>query len=110
MPAPANLPDGTTPPDAALADFDAQVLPGLRALSFFRLAPDEEVDRTHAAYQAARERGDFRGLLDAWRAACEPTRATLDPFTDRLYRHAGRAPRLACGLSFLATQRAALEE
>src|SRR5438874_752884 len=76
--------------------FDAALLPELRALPMFRLATDEEVDRSYEAYRS----GDFARLCAVWCAVAEPTRAELGPL-GRWYDRAGWAPARANGLAFV---------
>ena len=83
--------------------FDAALLPRIAAIPFFRLAGDEEIDRSYDAYRA----GDFERLCDVWCAVAQPTRADLGPLT-KFYDRAGWAPARANGLAFLATVRAVL--
>jgi hypothetical protein len=83
--------------------FDAGLLPRLTSLPLYRLATDEEIDRSYEAYRA----GDFARLCDVWSAVAEPTRAALGSLT-RFYDRAGWAPARASGLAFLATVRAVL--
>ncbi len=84
-------------------EFDAELLLRLRAIPFFRLATDEEIDRSYEAYVA----GDFARLCDVWCAVAQPTRADLGRLT-RFYDRAHLAPARANGLAFLATVRAVL--
>lgn len=83
--------------------FDAALLPRLRALPLYRLAGDEEIDRSYEAYRG----GDFAALCDVWCRVAQPTRADLGGLT-WLYDRAGWAPARANGLTFLATVRAVL--
>ncbi len=83
--------------------FEVGLLPRLAAIPFFRLATDEEIDRSYAAYRD----GDFERLCDEWCAVAQPTRANLGPLT-RFYDRAKWAPARANGLAFLATVRAVL--
>jgi len=83
--------------------FDAGILPRLRAIPFFRLATDDEIDRSYESYR----RGDFEALCDVWCAVAQPTRADLGALTP-LYDRARFAPARANGLAFLATVRAVL--
>jgi hypothetical protein len=83
--------------------FEVGLLPRIAAIPFFRLATDEEIDRSYDAYRA----GDFAALCDVWCAVAEPTRANLGSLT-KFYDRAGWAPARANGLAFLATVRAVL--
>jgi hypothetical protein len=83
--------------------FDVGLLPRVQRIPFFRLATDEEIDGSLAAYEA----GDFAALTDAWQKVAQPTRADLGDLT-RLYDRANLAPARANGLAFLATIRAVL--
>jgi hypothetical protein len=83
--------------------FEVGLLPRLAAIPFFRLASDEEVDRSYDAYCA----GDFDKLCDVWREVAQPTRANLGSLT-KFYDRARWAPSRANGLAFLATVRAVL--
>ncbi len=83
--------------------FAVGLMPRIAAIPFFRLASDEEIDRSYAAYRG----GDFAALCDVWCAVAQPTRAELGSLT-RLYDRAGWAPARANGLAFLATVRAVL--
>jgi len=83
--------------------FEVGLLPRLAAIPFFRLATDEEVDRSYEAYGA----GDYEHLCDVWCAVAQPTRANLGSLT-RFYDRAKWAPSRANGLAFLATVRAVL--
>jgi hypothetical protein len=83
--------------------FEVGLLPRLAAIPFFRLATDDEIDRSYEAYRA----GDFAALCDVWCAVAQPTRANLGSLT-RFYDRAGWAPARASGLAFLATVRAVL--
>ena len=83
--------------------FDVGLLPRIAAIPFFRLATDEEVDRSYDAYRT----GDFGALCDVWCATAQPTRANLGPLT-KYYDRARWAPARANGLAFLATVRAVL--
>ena len=96
MPASARSADGERA-------FDAGLLPRLMAIPFYRLATDEEIDRSYEAYCT----GDFERLCDVWCEVAQPTRAELGPLT-RFYDRAGWAPARANGLAFLATVRAVL--
>ena len=92
-------------PFSAMPDFDAVVLPALRKIPFFREASDEEISRSHEAYQ----RGDLRGLLDTWRAVASPTRGAVTGLYGVIYEHIGRLPPALNRLSVLATMRAILQ-
>jgi hypothetical protein len=83
--------------------FEVGLLPRLAAIPFFRLATDEEIDRSYDAYQS----GDFDALCDAWCAVAQPTRANLGSL-ERFYDRARWVPARANGLTFLATVRAVL--
>ncbi len=83
--------------------FDAGLLPRLAAIPFFRLATDEEIDRSYAVYRA----GDFERLCDVWCEVAEPTRANLGRLK-KYYDRARFVPSRANGLAFLATVRAVL--
>lgn len=83
--------------------FDVGIYPRLAAIPFFRLATDDEIDRSYEAYRA----GDFERLCDVWCEVAQPTRADLGPLT-RFYDRARWAPSRANGLAFLATVRAVL--
>ncbi|HEX8951652.1 MAG TPA: hypothetical protein VF945_07385 [Polyangia bacterium] len=83
--------------------FEVGLLPRIAAIPFFRLATDEEIDRSYEAYRG----GDYDALCDVWCAVAQPTRADLGPLT-KLYDRAGWAPARANGLAFLATVRAVL--
>jgi len=83
--------------------FEIGLLPRIAAIPFFRLATDDEIDRSYDAYRG----GDFAGLCDVWCAIAEPTRANLGSLT-KFYDRAGWAPARANGLAFLATVRAVL--
>jgi hypothetical protein len=90
--------------------FDVGLLPRVRAIPFFRLAGDDEIDASFAAYQsiaAGETAGDFGALVDAWQKTAQPTRADLGDLT-RLYDRANLAPARANGLAFLATVRGVL--
>jgi hypothetical protein len=84
--------------------FDVGLLPRLAAIPFFRLATDDEIDRSYDAYRA----GDFERLCDVWCDVAQPTRADLGPRLTRFYDRAKWAPARANGLAFLATVRAVL--
>jgi hypothetical protein len=86
-----------------MPDFDARVLTGLRKNRFFRLAPDAEIDASHAAY------GDVDRLLAVWRASADPTRATLPDYNKSAFAKAYLAPNLVNGLAFVVTTRAAIQ-
>jgi hypothetical protein len=94
---------GASPSDGD-PDFDRTILVELRALPLFRLATDEEIDRSYAAYGA----GDSARLCDVWQAEAAPTRADLGRLRP-LYERASWAPSIANGLAYLATVRAALD-
>jgi hypothetical protein len=83
--------------------FAEGLLPQVAAIPFFRLATDEEIDRSYEAYLAL----DFEKLCDAWCAVAQPTRAELGALT-KFYDRARWAPARANGLAFLATVRALL--
>jgi hypothetical protein len=83
--------------------FDAGLLVRVRRIPFFRLASDDEIDGSWAAYRS----GDFAALVDQWRRLAQPTRADLGKLT-ALYDRARLAPARANGLAFLATIRAVL--
>lgn len=83
--------------------FDSGLLPRVAAIPFFRLATDEEIDRSYQAYLTL----DFDELCDVWCATAQPTRAELGALT-RFYDRARWAPARANGLAFLATVRAVL--
>lgn len=91
-------------PFQEMPDFDAEVLPALRELPFFREASEAEVRASFAAY----ERGDVTALLDTWRAIASPTRGSLTGFYGFIYEHVGRLPPSLNRLSVLATMRAVL--
>jgi hypothetical protein len=94
-------------PDARQFDgqlgFDDGLLPRLARIPFFRLATDEEIERSHHAYES----GDFACLCEVWSDVAQPTRADLGRLT-HLYDRARLAPARANGLAFLATVRAVL--
>jgi hypothetical protein len=96
-------PDRTNRPADGERAFDADLLPRIAAIPFFRLASDEEIDRSYAAYRG----GDFERLCDEWCAVAQPTRASLGALT-KYYDRAHLAPARANGLAFLATVRAVL--
>ncbi len=96
-------PDRTNRPADGERSFDADLLPRIAAIPFFRLATDEEIDRSYAAYRS----GDFERLCDEWCAVAQPTRASLGALT-KYYDRAHLAPSRANGLAFLATVRAVL--
>ncbi|HXU73958.1 MAG TPA: hypothetical protein VN947_31775 [Polyangia bacterium] len=83
--------------------FDLGIAPRLAAIPFFRLATDEEIDRSYDAYRA----GDFGRLCDVWCEVAQPTRADLGSLT-KYYDRAHLLPSRASGLAFLATVRAVL--
>ena len=83
--------------------FEVGLLPRLAAIPFFRLATDDEIDRSYAAYGS----GDFTRLCEVWCELAQPTRADLGSLT-RFYDRARWAPSRANGLAFLATVRAVL--
>lgn len=89
----------------AMPDFEQTVLPALRRIPFFRLATEEEISRSYAAYAA----GDIPGLLRTWRAVASPTRAEVPGLYGALYRHVGRLPLALTRLSVLSTMRAILQ-
>lgn len=82
--------------------FDEGLLPRVAAIPFFRLATDEEIDRSYEAYLTL----DFEKLCDVWCAVAQPTRASLGPSLSRWYDRAHLAPARANGLAFVATMRA----
>jgi hypothetical protein len=84
--------------------FDEELFPLLVKIPYFRFAPEEEINRSYAAYES----GDARRLVDEWRASCAPMRATLDGAAALIYRQARRLPRALTRSSFLATVRAVL--
>jgi hypothetical protein len=86
-------------------DFDTRLLPRLRALPFFRLATDDELDASYRTYLS----GDFPALCDTWCRVAQPTRCTVPGTTGRAYAKAGLAPRMASAHAFLASLRAVLE-
>jgi hypothetical protein len=83
--------------------FEAELLPRLARIAFFRLATDLEIDRSYDAYVS----GDYERLCDVWCDTAQPTRADLGKLT-RVYDRARLAPSLSNGLVFLATLRAVL--
>jgi hypothetical protein len=83
--------------------FDTGLLPRVAAIPFFRLATDEEIDRSYEAYLTL----DFEKLCDVWCAVAQPTRADLGALT-KYYDRARWVPARANGLAFLATVRAVL--
>lgn len=85
-------------------DLDEGRLPVFRAIPYFRVATDAEVDASFAAYEA----GDVDELLAVWRREAEPTRAELPPALALAYRHAGKGPRIVNAAVFLASLRAVL--
>ena len=95
--------DRTNRPADGERTFEVDLQPRIAALPFFRLASDDEIDRSYAAYRA----GDFERLCDEWCAVAQPTRADLGPLT-KYYDRAHLAPARANGLAFLATVRAVL--
>ena len=96
-------PDKANRPADGERTFDVGLMPRIAAIPFFRVATDDEIDRSYEAYRA----GDFAALCDVWCAVAEPTRANLGSLT-KFYDRAGWAPARANGLAFLATVRAAL--
>ncbi|MSP62192.1 MAG: hypothetical protein EXR72_18040 [Myxococcales bacterium] len=91
-------------PHDGIPEFEQRLLPRLRAIPFFRLATEEEIDRSFAAYAAA----DFPLLIATWLAVAEPTRATLDGIPARIYRSPRLLPVAIRRVSFLSTLRAVL--
>jgi hypothetical protein len=87
------------------ADFEAHLLPRLRALPFFRPAPEHEID---AAYDAYRSR-DWAHLCDVWKRACAAQRSTLTPALQQGYDRAGLLPAAVNAHGFLASVRAVLD-
>ncbi len=85
-----------------MSGFDATILPSLRAIPLFRLAPDHEIDASFAA------RDDAARLVEVWRAACAPTRATLGGAARLFHDGAALLPRRFRRAAWLATLRAVL--
>lgn len=88
-----------------MAGFDERVLPGLLAIHYYRRAPPSELAPTFEAYAG----GDGARLLEVWRTACDPTRATVGGPPGWMYRRAGILPAAVTGCTFLATLRAVLD-
>lgn len=76
----------------------------LRTIPCFRVATDEEIDASFAAYES----GDFEQLCDVWARVAEPTRAEIPPAMRLAYAHAGKGPRMVNASIFLVTIRAVL--
>jgi hypothetical protein len=94
---------GSARPAEGEPRFDAELLPRLCRIPFFRLATDREIDRSYDAYVA----GDYARLCDVWCDIAQPTRAELGSLTTA-YDRARWAPSISNGLVFLATVRAVL--
>ncbi|MFV8751668.1 hypothetical protein ACNOYE_14075 [Nannocystaceae bacterium ST9] len=87
----------------ATPELDARV-DALRRQPYFREATPDEIDPTHAAYQA----GDLEGLVATWQRVASPTRAELPGAMRWAYAQAGKGPRIVNALVFLVTLRAVL--
>ncbi|MFO7561789.1 MAG: hypothetical protein R6X02_04045 [Enhygromyxa sp.] len=81
-----------------------RLLARLRRIPCFRVATDEEVERSFAAYQS----GDFGRLCEVWAEVTQPTRAALPIGLRTAYAHAGKAPRMVNASVFLVSVRAVL--
>jgi len=89
-------------------NFETHCLPKLRAMPFFRLATDEEIDASYRAYVRCRAGGDFGPLCDVWQKTALATRADLGAIGHAYDRAGLIAPKRVSAHAFLASVRGVL--